>query len=107
MIHIYSHKNSKRLQYILKIIFKELMGIDYSFTTSQDEFVKKQGVKLQYTFKKASTGDLFVESKNLLFETGIGNQDIQFVDYMDISCPFPSYSKDSLLPFDIFTASFY
>ncbi len=107
MIHIYSHKNSKRLQYILKIIFKELMGIDYSFTSSQDEFVKKQGVKLQYTFKKASTGDLFVESKNLLFETGIGNQDIQFVDYMDISCPFPSYSKDSLLPFDIFTASFY
>lgn len=106
MITIYSHKNTKRLQYIFKLIFEELMGVNYHFTTSIDEYNQASGAKLQYSYN-ALDDHLFQCSKKLLFETNIQYQDINFVNHNDIPCLFPVYTKDSILPFDLFAASFY
>ncbi|NOR86263.1 MAG: hypothetical protein GQ527_01500 [Bacteroidales bacterium] len=106
MINIYSHKNSKRLQYILKLIFNELMGVDFELTTSKDEYESFEGIKLHYTTRLIDDG-LFIGSKNILFETDIRHQDIQFVDFMGVSCPYAVYLDEGVFPFDIFAASFY
>lgn len=106
MITIYSHKNSKRFQYILKLIFTELIGINYTFTTNPEVYKQAEGAKLQYTTKPIDE-HLFLYSKKLLFETNIQHQDIKFIDHHNIPCLFPTYVDDSIFPFDIFAASFY
>jgi len=106
MITIYSHKNSKRLQYIIKLIFAELMGSEYHFTTNIEEYKQAEGAKIQYTTSPIDD-HLFLYSNNLLFETNIQHQDIKTVKHQDIDCIFPSYVNDSILPFDVFAASFY
>ncbi len=102
---IYSHKNSKRLQYILKLIFTDLMGIDYIFTTSIEEFKNSDQPRLSYTNNQI-IDELYLSSKNLLFETDIRHQELQFIDYLNIPSPFPVYHEKSILPFDMFAASF-
>ncbi|NPD46580.1 MULTISPECIES: polysaccharide deacetylase family protein [unclassified Lentimicrobium] len=104
-LYIYSHKNSKRLQYILKLIFNELMGLDYKFTTNIEEFRSAVHPKFAYTNSPPNDA-LFLCCKNLLFETDIRHQELQFVDFKDIPSAFPVYHKKSILPFDMFAASF-
>jgi len=106
MISIFSHKNSKRLQYILKLIFQELMGVDFEIITSAEDFAAKKGIKLQYTPSRIENG-LFICSKDLIFETDIRHQDIQFVEFQGTNCPFSIHTQESIMPFDIFAASFY
>ncbi len=106
MITIYSHKNSKRLQYILKLVFTELLGIEYSFTTNTDEYKQADGAKIQYTTTPIDD-HLFLYSENLLFETNIQHQEIQIINHQNIPCLFPIYVDESILPFDIFSAVFY
>lgn len=106
MISIYSHKNSKRLQYILKLIFGELMNTEFTFTTSLDEFRLMDGPKLHYT-SSIIDDSIFISSKDLLFETDVRHQEIQFVNFLDISCLYSVYSNEAAMPFDVFAASFY
>jgi len=105
MIHIYSHKNTKRLQYILNLIFNDLLGWEYIFTTDREKFTWAEGPKLAYTNSPVK-GALFLSAKDLLFETDIRHQEIQFVDFEGHDCPYPSYNDQSFIPFDIFAASF-
>lgn len=106
MILIYSHKNTKRLQYILNLIFKDLLAWDFEFTSNLEEFSKTDGIKLAY-HNTPIEGAMFIYSKNLLFETDIRHQEIQFVEFEGQPCPFPTYNDQSLIPFDLFAASFF
>jgi len=106
MITIYSHKNSKRFQYILKLIFTEILGVEFNTTTSIDEYKKAEGIKIQYTTTPIDE-HLFIYSKKLLFETNIQHQEIKFIDHQEVPCLFPTHVANSIFPFDIFAASFY
>lgn len=106
MIQIYSHKNTKRLQYTLHLIFKDLLDLEYRFTTNLDEFLKAESPKLAYT-NAPIKGAMFLCSKNLLFETDIRHQEIQFIDFKGQACPYPIYQDQCLMPFDVLAASFY
>jgi len=106
MIYIYSHKNTKRLQYTLSLIFKDLLSLEYEFTTNLKTFSEFEGPKLAYTHFPIE-GALFLCSKDLLFESDIRHQEIQFIDYDGQSCPYTTYSDQSLLPFDVLAASFF
>lgn len=106
MIYIYSHKNTKRLQYTLNLIFKDLLAWDYEFTSDLKTFSEFEGPKLAYT-QSPIEGALFLSSKNLLFESDIRHQEIQFIGYDGQPCPYPNYSDQSLMPFDVLAASFF
>ncbi len=52
MILIYTHKITKRIQYIFKLYFGSLLGLEFQFTSNLDEFNGFDGLKVSYTKKK-------------------------------------------------------
>lgn len=105
MLLIYTHKITHRNKYIFNLIFKDTLGIDFTLTQDLEEFKIRQGAKLSYTINPVSD-ELFFASRNLLFETGITEQNISVFDLND-SKVFFATGKSSALPFDVFAASFY
>ncbi|HLC82239.1 MAG TPA: polysaccharide deacetylase family protein [Bacteroidia bacterium] len=105
MFLIYTHKITHRNKYIFNLIFKDTLGIDFVLTQELDEFKAHDGAKLSYTHNPIAD-ELFFTSRNLLFETGITEQNISVFDLND-SKVFFATGKSSALPFDVFAASFY
>ncbi len=105
MLLIYTHKISHRNKYIFNLIFKDILGIDFIITIDAEEFKKHKGAKLSYTHT-ALGDELFFVSRNLLFESGILEQNISVFEF-NSSKVFYATGKISSLPFDVFAASFY
>ncbi|MDP4266253.1 MAG: polysaccharide deacetylase family protein [Bacteroidota bacterium] len=105
MLLIYSPKLTNRLKYIFRLIFRDILGSDVYFTTGAEEFEKFQGVKLSYSHSPISD-EIFFYSKDILYETGIDEQNISVFDYNNYKALFATTTK-SALPFDPFAASFY
>jgi hypothetical protein len=106
MILIYTHKITKRVQYIFKLYFGSLLGLDYKFTSNVDEFKEHLGLKMSYTKKKIDS-EIHFCSTGILFETGVEGQEPGFFEYNGNVAFFPVYEKGSALPFDPFAAAFY
>ncbi len=105
MILIYSHKLTNRLRYIFKTVFNDVLKTEISFTNNIEEFEKSNDLKLNYSPSKLDSG-IFFQSSNILFETGIKEQEISLSEYEGNKCFF-SVGRDSQFPFDPFAASFY
>jgi hypothetical protein len=84
----------------------QILGLDYSITDSVEEYEAYEGPKFAYAHHKMKSG-LFFSCLDLLFERGIEGQEITTLDFEGHPAFFQIYNKDSLLPFDIFAASFY
>ena len=105
MLLIYTHKISKRFSYVMKHIFTRMLGIEISFTTKVEEFIKHSGPKITYT-KQPLQNEFFVRSNDLLFEQGINDLNIKMGDWEGTPCFFQAGERSNI-PFDIFSASFY
>lgn len=106
MILIYSAKNTKRLQYIFNLIFKDLLNWPFQICTSKESFISHLGPKLCYHFKPIDDAPLIC-SKDVLFESHVRHQEIKFAEINGIQCPFATYNNQSLFSFDIFAAAFF
>jgi hypothetical protein len=87
------------------LFFKDILGIDFTLTDNVDDFKKSDLPKLSYTLNPIGD-EVFFTSRNLLFESGITEQNISLFDY-NSSKVFFATGKASALPFDVFAASFY
>ncbi|MCB9361528.1 MAG: polysaccharide deacetylase family protein [Flavobacteriales bacterium] len=105
MILVYSHKLTHRLKYIFNVIFRDVLKTELKFTSNIEEYEASELPKINYSYHKLNSG-LFFQSSQLLFETGIKEQNITISSYQDYPCFF-NVGKDSLFPFDVFAASFY
>ena len=105
MILIYTHKITPRVKYIFKHIFTRILQVSVDFTTKVEEFVAYNGPKMSYT-KVALGSEFFVKSNKLLFEQAEYDIDINISLWDTVPCFFPVAAK-SVIPFDIFSASFY
>lgn len=105
MILVYSHKLTHRLKYVFNVIFKDILKTDLKFTSNIEEFEASELPKINYSNHKLNSG-LFFQSSQLLFETGIKEQNITINNYKEHPCFYP-VGKDSQFPFDVFAASFY
>lgn len=106
MLLIYSDKDSNRLQYTLRMLFGNILGVEYNHTTQKEKFLRYQGPKLNYS-PKAFSKEIFFKRVDLLFQKSIESFTIQTLDYEGSKAPFPVYDNTSYLPFDPFAASFY
>lgn len=104
-ILVFTNKLNSRKQYCFKQVFNRILGIEVSFTSKIEAFISYEGMKFSYA-SKALGGELFVEANGLLDEQGFGDFEIKVDFWHDIPCFFKT-SKDSSIPFDIFSASFY
>lgn len=81
------------------------MGIEVSFTTKIETFVAHEGLKISYTSKQLGE-EIHIKSASLLFEQGVNTVDIHMTDWDGIPAFFQT-SEQSIIPYDIFAASFY
>ena len=105
MLLIYTHKITPRLTYIMRHIFVNILGVELDFTTKVEEFIKHTGPKITYT-KQPLQNEFFIRSNELLFEQGINDIQLNIADWDGVPCFFQAGEK-SILPFDIFAASFF
>lgn len=106
MILIYTPSVPNRLRYICSLMLGDLLGIECAFTTFRDEFSSFMGPKLVYA-PNPLAGDLFIASKDLLFEETVSDIEpgISYDDTVPVI--FPTDNLRSALPFDPFAAAFY
>lgn len=102
---IYTQRITPRLEYIFKHIFTEMLGLSYTLVTDEEAFAKSEIPKISYAYNPVAD-ELFFQAKNLLFETGINEQNISVIDWENTKAFF-STGKKSALPFDPFAASFF
>ncbi len=105
MLLIYTHNITHRNKYIFNLIFRDLLGINFVLTSNIEEFKNYQDFKLSYT-NNPINDELFFISRNLLFESGITEQNISVFEF-NSNKVFYATGKLSALPFDVFAASFY
>lgn len=105
MLLVYTHKISPRLKYVFKHICTRVLGFEVSFTTTIEEFIAHESMKMSYA-KQQLGNEFFVKSHDLLFEQGLSDVDINVHDWENTKCFFYNGDKSSV-PFDIFAASFY
>ncbi len=105
MILIYTHKITPRVRYIFKHVFTRILLIPVDFTTKVEDFVAFNGPKMTYT-KSPFGNEFFVKSNDLLFEQGVNDMEIIIQKWEEVACFFNAGPK-SLIPYDIFAASFY
>ncbi len=89
----------------MRQVFTRILGIEVSYTTKVEDFIKHSGAKITYT-KQPLQNEFFVRSNDLLFEQGINDIQINVTDWEGTPCFFTA-SENSSIPFDIFSASFY
>ena len=89
----------------MKHVFIRILGIDVSFTTTVEDFIKHSGPKITYS-KTPLQNEFFIRSNSLLFEQGISDVDIIMNDWDGLPCFFEAGERSNI-PFDIFSASFY
>ncbi|MBR9914138.1 MAG: hypothetical protein GYB32_04825 [Algicola sp.] len=105
MLLVYTHKITPRLRYTFKHLCTRILGIPVSFTTTIEEFIAHDNLKMSYT-RQPLSNEIFIRNHELLFEQGLSDVDINVQDWEDTKCFFSTGDK-SALPFDIFGASFY
>jgi len=103
---IYTEKITKRLKYIFRLLLEEQLGLEFELTSQKDMFQVYEGPKFSYGYQQLED-ELFFASKGLLFEVGIQSQELVYSDFEGNKSFFPVYNKSSVLPFDIFSTSFY
>ena len=105
MLLVYTQTITPRLRYTFKHFFESVLGIEVDFTNKLDVFIAQNGPKLSYVNKPLGN-EFFVNANPLLFEQGIQNQEIEVSDWDGLPAFFES-SQASIVPYDIFAASFY
>ncbi|AUC77497.1 polysaccharide deacetylase family protein [Olleya sp. Bg11-27] len=105
MLLVYTHKITPRIKYVFKQICTRILGLPVSFTTTIEEFIAHDSLKMSYT-RQPLGNEIFIRSSEFLFEQGLSDIEISVLLWEDTKCFFPAGEK-SAMPFDIFAASFY
>lgn len=103
---IFVPKKTNRVKYVFRLVFKELLRIEYTLTSDLDSFLSADAKKIVYA-DKAYSDDLFFKSAGLLFEEGIENINHEYIDFEGNKALFPVQDNNSALPFDVFSAIFF
>ncbi len=103
---IYVSKKSSRIRYTFKLVFSDILLMDYELTSDLDAFLSADRPKMQYS-QKPFSDDIFFQSNGLLLEKGIDTIELEPLEYDGINVFFPVNEQLSALPFDVFSAIFY
>lgn len=105
MITVYCEHITPRHRFIFGYIFGDVIGVECHLTDNEDEFAASPGVKINYS-NNGSAGGLQIRPHSLLFQTGIGQQDIKMDNWKGLPVFF-KVANPSSIPFDPFAMAFY
>ncbi len=104
---VYSAGITPRLKYITKLVLGDLLGLTFRITADVDEFIGSHIARLCYNSRAITNKECLIVPAGLLNERGINNHQINVMDFAGTKALFPIYTRDTCLPFDIFSAAFY
>jgi hypothetical protein len=105
MVLIFTEKITPRVEYIFKLIFKDISGVDIEFTQNIEEFKISDLPKINYSAKYFDN-EINISPANLLFESEIKEQEIEVAQWQNLPVFYTTNPK-SEFPFDPFSVSFY
>lgn len=105
MLLVFVRSITPRLRYTFDFIFRDILGMEYSFTQDADQFSFHTGPRMSYTDRPVGDEPFFFAT-SLLFEKGVHQQEISVFDWESGKVFFATHPK-FLLPFDPFAATFY
>lgn len=103
----YTEKTSPRLDYVLSVFLKQLLGLDYQLTTDREDFKKSALPKINYSSTSISKEEVFFAPHSILFEKSIKFQSIKPQPCQNLPAFFYTHAEKADLPFDIFAFVFY
>ena len=104
MILVYTPELSPRIEYTLRVIFQEVLGVIYRATNDLNVFIGSKDLKLAYSDFPVRDC-LCIRQNSLLCETGIERQKITTGMWDELPAIF--MQESSPVPFDLFSAVFY
>ena len=104
-IFIYVQKITPRVKYIFNLILKDCLGLEFTITNNEDDYRLFEGYKFSYSIQPIESA-FHIISCDLIFESGIREQTIQMHNH-DKYVKYFFKTHHSILPFDLFAASFY
>ena len=99
-------KVTGRVMYVFDLMFRQLLGLEFELTTSEEQFVAFEGFKMHYGTQRIDD-EPFVKADELLFERHIHEQSFRTVEFEETVAPYAMYGSGNLMPFDVFAASFF
>ncbi len=106
MVAIYSDIKSSRLQFVLELVFDEILKCGHKTYEDRDAFLACDKPKIIYggeSFENLLT----VHDSGLLGETGIRQQSEETIGWKDFKILFPTRIANAAFPFDPFSVIFY
>ncbi len=67
MIIVFAHKKSSRLEYIFSRIFKDILGVEFFFSTNKQEFINSQLPSINYSTEDLNKG-IWIVPHPLLYD---------------------------------------
>jgi hypothetical protein len=102
---IFSKHITPRLQYVIRFIFEEFLGINTVITSDEKYFIDADQPKLSYA-AECFKNEFNITPVGLLHEESIRQISPEFGKWNEIPVIFP-VNKSSDLPFDLFSAVFF
>lgn len=103
---IFVPRLTNRIGYTLKVLLRHILQLDFEITEDADFFLQEERPRLSYG--DVRVGDApWIKAHDLLFETTICEQEIQYAQYEGHDVPFAVYGHDLDFPFDMLAATFY
>jgi hypothetical protein len=88
------------------LIFSTILKTPFKLTHDRQEFSDYTGAKISYGMQPMGN-ELFIQMRDLVFEHGIIEHDIVAIPFQHTKAIFPVNSEKSVLPFDVFAATFF
>ncbi len=105
-ILVYVPKLTNRLHYVFQLVLDEQLGFSVEFTTDKLVFTSREGYKMSYADERLGQ-EFHIRQVQLLFEKEIFSQDLKPFVHGDSMAFFPTFHRESALPYDVFSAVFY
>ncbi|MFD2284901.1 hypothetical protein GJU39_11600 [Pedobacter petrophilus] len=101
---VFSAILTPRIKYIFNFIFRDILKAEVEFTGNSQFFLESKQAKISYGDVPLGN-ELFFKSSALLFSNKLEETKIKITSFGEYQVPFPV--QNSLLPFDVFAASFF
>jgi hypothetical protein len=104
MILIYTIESTPRLEYIARLLFGDILGVETELVTDAVVFLNSELPKLTYSCCRLEN-EPFIKAGDILFSTSLQTPDLSAVE-VEGETGFFTTSPDSLLPFDPLASAF-
>ncbi|MCX2573973.1 DUF7033 domain-containing protein [Pedobacter sandarakinus] len=101
---VFSSVLTPRIKYIFNFIFRDILKAEVLFTGNEQQFLESTDIKISYG-NQPIADELFFKSTPLLFANKVEEIVVKTTIFGENQVPFPV--QNSLLPFDVFAASFF